>query len=316
MVPVVSVVMIFLNEEKYLAEAVESVLSQTFTGWELLLVDDGSIDASSELARAYAAQRPQQIYYLEHPGHANRGMSASRNLGIRQATGPYIALMDADDVWLRNKLTEQVALLETHTEAGMLYGQSLHWYSWTKDPKDRQRDFLPGSGLLPHALIQPPQFLPLFLRGKTNVPCPSSILVRRAVIEATGGFEDTFVGPYEDQVFYSKVSLLTPILVCNNCWNRYRRHPEASAIVWQKSGQAINHRQFFIDWLQTFLQQRGVTDAVIWQAVRREIWRIHQPAWLPTVAPFPYLNRWIKKWLLRIEERALPSFISDRLWQG
>ena len=83
--PEVSVTIIFLDEERFLAEAVESVLAQSYTNWELLLVDDGSTDRSTEIARGYALANPDRIRYLEHPGHANRGMSASRNLGVRSA---------------------------------------------------------------------------------------------------------------------------------------------------------------------------------------------------------------------------------------
>src|SRR3712207_221993 len=79
--PRVSVVVIFLDAARFLGEAVASVLGQTYGAWELLLVDDGSTDGSSALARGYAAAQPGRVRYLEHPGHANRGMSAARNLG-------------------------------------------------------------------------------------------------------------------------------------------------------------------------------------------------------------------------------------------
>src|SRR3954451_25115181 len=81
--PRVSVVTPFLNAERFLAEAVDSVLAQTYTDWELLLVDDGSSDGSTEVARNYVGLNPARVRYLEHPGHMNRGTSASRNLGIR-----------------------------------------------------------------------------------------------------------------------------------------------------------------------------------------------------------------------------------------
>ena len=122
MTPRVSVVMIFLDEERFLAEAIESVRAQTFTDWELLLVDDGSSDGSSAIARGYAEREGDRIRYLEHPGHENRGMSASRNLGIRHARGDLVALLDADDVWLQHKLSRQVALLDANPDAEMIYG--------------------------------------------------------------------------------------------------------------------------------------------------------------------------------------------------
>src|ERR1043165_10106697 len=107
--PAVTAITIFLNEEKFLVEAVESVLAQSSQDWELLLVDDGSSDGSTEIARSYAERHPDRIRRLEHPGHANRGMSASRNLGVSQARGRYVGFLDADDVWLPGQLAEQCA---------------------------------------------------------------------------------------------------------------------------------------------------------------------------------------------------------------
>jgi glycosyltransferase involved in cell wall biosynthesis len=85
--PRVSVIAIFFNEERFLAEAVESVLAQDFADRELLLVDDGSSDAITRIAQDYALRHPGKVRYLEHAGHANRGMSATRNLGLSQARG-------------------------------------------------------------------------------------------------------------------------------------------------------------------------------------------------------------------------------------
>ena len=104
MPPLVSVVTIFFNGERFLADAIESVLAQRFDRWELLLVDDGSTDGSTAIARGYASAHPDRIRYLEHDQHANLGMSPSRNVGIRASSAPYVAFIDADDVWLPAKL--------------------------------------------------------------------------------------------------------------------------------------------------------------------------------------------------------------------
>src|SRR5258705_7087515 len=91
--PLVSVVMIFLNAESFIQEAIQSVLDQDYSNWELLLVDDGSSDGSTQIALAAAGQYPQRVHYLEHADHQNRGMSASRNLGARHAHGEYLAFL-------------------------------------------------------------------------------------------------------------------------------------------------------------------------------------------------------------------------------
>src|SRR3990172_4230917 len=102
--PLVSVIMIFLNAGRFIEEAVESVFTQSYENWELLFVDDGSVDRSTSIAQAYADRYPHKVRYLEHTGHQNRGKCASRNLGIGNTRGDYIVFLDADDVWLPDKL--------------------------------------------------------------------------------------------------------------------------------------------------------------------------------------------------------------------
>src|SRR5919106_701644 len=176
--PLVSTVSIFLNGLEFLDEAIQSVFAQTYPHWELIFVDDGSSDGSSEIARGYAERYPDQIRYLEHEGHRNLGMSASRNLGIRESTGDYVALLDADDVWLSGKLEHQVGILERNPDAAMVYGPAEWWYSWTGRLDDSERDFVHRLGVERDSLIEPPTFLARFLADEGISPCPSSMLAR------------------------------------------------------------------------------------------------------------------------------------------
>ena len=127
--PLVSVIIPFLNEDQFLSETIESVLQQDYDNWELLLVDDGSTNESTTIAKNYAAAYPGKIFYLEHEGHANKGVCASRNLGVARAKGELVALLDADDVWLPTKLSNQVAIFQRNLEVGMVAEGSLHWYN-------------------------------------------------------------------------------------------------------------------------------------------------------------------------------------------
>lgn len=310
----VSVVIIFLNAEKYLQEAIESVLAQTYPHWELLLVDDGSTDSSTEIARNYANRMTGKVRYLDHPGHANHGTSASRNLGIKQAKGEYLGFLDADDVWLPAKLEQQVSVLNARPEVGMLYGNALYWHSWTGNPEDIHRDYVPKLGLSPNTCVDPPQLLPLFLGGKAAVPCPSSILIRRTVVNELGGFEEIFREIIDDQAFYAKVCLKVSVVVSDVCWDKYRQHPESSTAIARRTGQEMLARQFFLDWLGDYLYRNKIKDEEVWRALQRELWRIQNPVWLPQNARLQYLARWLKKWLLRGEERLLPDLFRHRLW--
>jgi glycosyltransferase involved in cell wall biosynthesis len=204
--PMVSIIMIFLNADRFMREAIESVVTQTFDDWELLLVDDGSSDGSTALAGEYQARFPSRVRYLEHPGHRNRGMSASRNLGVAEARGRLIAFLDADDVWLPDKLRRQVALLEAQPEAALLYGGTLYWYGWTGRAEDLARDRVPSAGIGADRLYRPPALATLlYPLGEGTAPSMSNLMCRRSLIDEVGGFEESFQGFYEDQAFLAKV---------------------------------------------------------------------------------------------------------------
>ena len=271
----VSVVIIFFNAERFIREAIDSVFAQTYKNWELLLVDDGSSDASTAIARQYAEKDSARGHYLEHPGHANRGMSASRNLGIHNARGTYIAFLDADDVWLSNILEEQVGILEAYPEAAMAYGPIEYWFSWTGMPEDRERDYVEKLGVTPNTVVQPPKLLPLFLRDKAAVP--SGILVRRHVIERVGGFEHTFRGEYEDQVFCAKICLNAPVFASGQRWYRYRQHSDSCVLIGQKTGETYSARLFFLNWLAKYLSEHKVRDRGVWRSLSLEFWRFSHP---------------------------------------
>jgi glycosyltransferase involved in cell wall biosynthesis len=270
----VSNVVTFLNAEKFMQEALESVLVQTYDNWELLLIDDGSTDTSTQIALRYAERFPEKVRYLEHPEHRNRGISASRNLGIAHAKGKYLGFLGADDVLMPRTLEQQVRILSSHPEAGMVYGSSLYWFGWTGNPKDKQRDFrdfVEECGVKPNTLIEPPELLRIFLRRDKgpcvfgSIPSPSSILVRSEVTRSVGGFDEEFWNLSEDRAFYVKVGIEAPVFAAGECWCKYRKHPEAVSYIAEKTNQQLPSRLLFLNWLAEYLFKRGIKDAEIWK---------------------------------------------------
>lgn len=229
--PLVSCVVIFLDAERFVEEAIESIRAQTYEHWELLLVDDGSTDRSSDIARSYGERDPDRIRYLEHPGHQNLGMSAARNLGVAHASGPYIAFLDADDVSLPERFAEQVALLESHPEAALVYGPTLHWYGWTGTAADAQLDNETPLGVRADRVIAAPQLVPLLLDDASTIPASCSILYRRDALQRVGGFDPDVRGMFEDVVVLAKILLREPAYVASRCWSRYRQHDESYCAV-------------------------------------------------------------------------------------
>ncbi|MEO1039589.1 MAG: glycosyltransferase family A protein [Pseudomonadota bacterium] len=116
--PFVTVVMPVFNVERYLAIAMRSVLNQTYTHFELLIIDDGSTDDSCMIAEGFRDARIQIIR------QENRGLAGARNTGIRHACGEYIAFLDSDDAWVPGKLAAHVKHLQSHPDVGVSYAGS------------------------------------------------------------------------------------------------------------------------------------------------------------------------------------------------
>ena len=279
--PEVTVVMIFFNADEFIREAIESVLAQSYTDWELILVDDGSTDRSRGIAEEYARKCPAKVRVVEHANGENRGMSASRNLGVEEGRGEYIAFLDADDVWEREKLREQVEILKREPEAAMVYGATEYWFSWSGREEDRHRDYVAHLGLRPDTLMRPPQLLTLLLESKAPTPCPSDILLRRETIERAKGFEEQFRGIYsmfEDQAFLSKVYIQSPVFVTNKRWFKYRQHASSCCFVVSKAQQKFEAGLFFFDWLEKYLREQGEADPRLLQALKGKRWRYKHPS--------------------------------------
>jgi glycosyltransferase involved in cell wall biosynthesis len=151
--PKVSVVIPAFNTAPYLAETLGSVLEQTYRDFEICVVDDGSTDNTLEVARSFGPPVTVRT-------QANQGPATARNLAIRQTAGEYIAFLDSDDVWVKDKLAEQVALLEAQPELGWVFGEAqmfvqeadqkrvLRKIGYTADPTFKQLlfgDFIPNS---------------------------------------------------------------------------------------------------------------------------------------------------------------------------
>ncbi|PZO14593.1 MAG: glycosyl transferase family 2 [Leptolyngbya foveolarum] len=313
--PLVSIITPFFNAEAYFEEAIASVMAQTYSRWELLLVDDGSSDRSSAIAQQKAAQYPSKIYYLEHAGHQNLGKSSARNLGIQQAQGDYIALLDADDVYEPLKLEKQVALLQAHPQAGMVYGPTLYWYGWTGKASDSRRDRLAYLGVPANTLIQPPHLMTLYLKTSGVVPCTCGLMARRQIVEAVGGFDEAIQHLYEDQVFIAKLCLQAPVFVEAGCWDKYRQHPDSSSVVAARQGEyhplRLNPaRLAFLSWLGDYLKAQQQQDKALLQAYQQAVWHYQHPQFAWLLLPLENVISRLKSRLAQLLGKATPPYPS------
>lgn len=111
----ISVIMPVFNGGKFIAEAIESVLSQSYSDWELIIVDDGSTDGTADIVKRYESNKVHYVY------QTNQGPSNARNKGINLARGEFIAFLDADDLYAINKLEEQLYFLKSYPETDIVY---------------------------------------------------------------------------------------------------------------------------------------------------------------------------------------------------
>ncbi len=308
--PAVSVIMIFLNAGRYIAESIETVLSQTYENFELILVDDGSSDGSTRIARACESDHADKVRYLEHPGHQNLGMSASRNAGISHARGRFIAFLDADDKWLPRKLETQVAVLEGRPDVALVYDASMVWYPPQNDPPREERLGPPRRlGVEPNTLIEPPRLIPLFLRGVALTPGTCSVLVRREAVRHVGGFMADFRGLYEDQVFFYKLCLEHPVFLCDGSTALYRQHADSScyqaeaAGLYHSDNRPSSTGRRFLEWLNRYLRERGIEDSAVHAALEEATWPYRHPV---LYAARRVLARHARSWAMTAARRSLP----------
>jgi len=174
--PIITVLMSVYNGQKYLQEAIESILSQTFTDFEFLIINDGSIDSSSEILHKYA-QEDNRISIVNN--ERNIGLTKSLNKGLRLAKGQYIARMDADDISLPKRLEKQVEFMEKNPCIGLLgtFARAIDIHG---------KEFA--------QLRYPESHNEIVLRLiKDNLFCHGSVVFRRECFNKVGSYRELFL---------------------------------------------------------------------------------------------------------------------------
>lgn len=170
--PLISVIIPAYNAEKFIAATLDSVLAQTYSNLEIVVVDDGSQDRTAEIVATYA-QRDHRLTLLQQP---NRGVAAARNLAIKRSTGEFLAPLDADDIWYPQKLEKQLALMmQSKPTVGLVYG----WSAYINEAGD-----LTGRKLASqHVGEVYPHLLAGNFIGNASAP-----LIRRSCLLQVGGY--------------------------------------------------------------------------------------------------------------------------------
>jgi glycosyltransferase involved in cell wall biosynthesis len=176
MAPLVSIIMPSFNTERYVAESIRSVIGQTFTDWELLVVDDGSVDRTAEVVQRFAVA-DARIRYIRRE---NGGQGAARNTGLREASGALVAFLDADDLWLPQKLERQLAVMKD-TGVDLVYCDGYVFYD---DGTPESGDFF---AIVPGRVDGATMYPLLFAYNRIAT---LSVVARRDALDRVGLFDE------------------------------------------------------------------------------------------------------------------------------
>ncbi|MGB3405555.1 MAG: glycosyltransferase [Microcoleaceae cyanobacterium] len=205
----ISVIIPVYNGETTICETIQSVLNQTYSNFELLIINDGSTDNTLEMISSFEDSRIQVFSY------ENAGQGASRNRGLKQAKGEYVSFIDADDLWTVEKLEDQITALQQYPEAAVAY-------SWT-DYVTELGEFISHA---PQRLYQGNVYARLLLSD--FIGSGSNVLIRKSAILELNGFDQS-LPPAEDWDMWLRLAARYPFTVVPKPQILYRVSPHSSS---------------------------------------------------------------------------------------
>lgn len=214
----VSVIMPVYKGEKHLATAIDSVLTQTYGDFELIVVNDCSPDRSEEIIRRYAGD--PRVKVLRNA--TNLGVAASRNRALVEAAGQYVTFLDQDDIWVPEKIAIQVSVIEAHPELGLLYSRIARMDDagvlCATDAKRPPTDFGNPNAKLD---IFPDVFPSLFISNSIQ---PLTTMIPRRVLDDVGPFIPELAGA-DDYELWLRIALRYPVGRLETILGFWRSHP-------------------------------------------------------------------------------------------
>ena len=229
MVPKVSVILPNYNGEKYLKQAIQSVLNQSFRDFELIIVDDASSDASRDIIKGFDDER-----IITHFSEKNRHVVFTFNTGMKLATGEYIARIDSDDIWEPDKLEKQVAFMEQNPEYGVCFSR-VHIIDEHSEIADDKYEDIYNLFNATDNMSQKQWVLYFFYVG--NCLCNSSSLIRKSALETVGAFYNMAFMPGEDFELWGRLAVKYPIYISEEWLVKYRWTEEEGKISGKNNGR-------------------------------------------------------------------------------
>lgn len=228
--PLVTVFMAAFNGEAYIEKAIQSVLNQSFTDFELLIINDGSTDRTLDIVRKFTDPRIRLVH-----NDGNKGLTFTRNRGIEEAKGQYMAILDCDDLAMPDRLKAQTSFLNSNPEIAICGGQAI-----TIDESGKQignLNVMAGNKNMSPELV----FHNIFIN--------STLMIKRSAMLEAGGYRD--YSPAEDYDLSYSISLHHPVANLNEVLVAYRLHGNNISKV--QNEKAINAELRIIENIHTNL---------------------------------------------------------------
>lgn len=217
--PLISLIIPAHNAEGFLAECLESILSQTYQSIEIIVVDDGSTDKTAEIAHKY---QPRIRYFHQN---ASGGPATPRNVGLAHSHGDYLCFFDSDDLMVQGCLSKQVDFLERHPDAGMVF---CNYINFAKDKFYRTPHFQSCPEFW-HTLSNKEEMIlqtPCRVLAKENFGIMGTLMIRRSMLKYEKGFNENLTASV-DFYFYYKLARFTQVGI-NNYVGQLRRLHEGN----------------------------------------------------------------------------------------
>jgi len=214
--PLISVVIPAYNCQNYIVSALDSIFEQSYTNIEVIIVNDGSTDNTLQVLNNY--RNPVTIINQD-----NSGSAVARSLGMKKSSGKYIAFLDADDLWLADKLKEQVEFLENHKDYGLVFS---NWVTWKPNDKG---EFVSTEISLNKSDIIVKKPYSGWIYSDLLMDCivwTSCVLMRHSIYEQVGNF-NTNLRRGQDYDYWLRVSKITQIHKLDRIYAVYRQHNES-----------------------------------------------------------------------------------------
>ena len=263
-IPKVSVIITTYNRANLLARAVNSVLAQTYTDYEIIIVDDCSSDNTQSVVQQFTDPRVRQIRH-----YSNRGAAAARNTGIANAVGEYIAFLDDDDECTPNRLADQISVLDSNPDVGVVYG-------WVEEINDTT-----GAVRIPRNVRNTHKGRAAFDAALTGVNESTTMLypcIRAHLVRRVNGYDERLATIGEDAVFMASITQIcdaeyVPAIIArihvNHAYDRLSQTASSSAF----DRFLEVHMQKFGDELRS----RPKTLAGFYAAAAAGLMRVRQP---------------------------------------